>query len=271
MMKTKTNKRKITIDNIGFSIKLLSLFSDQNISNINKNIYKPFLDITIKRLHFFIKNNKMKYDNMVDFEQNIWMELTKSNYFEYHKIIMNILIFIINKEYINLIKYVINKIHILPFIIFKVYMTTDNKEERITNLILSETFLKVYQVSCIMNVGMEIAIKKLRVARNIPIIDKVTGKKIITRQVKYPMVASEVCPFVNYINKCKNFNNLLYSILIIEKNTVLIFEQYKCNDHDSCVLYKYINGDIKHLNECEFWYIDNYWELIYPNEKELIN
>jgi hypothetical protein len=113
--------------------------------------------------------------------------------------------------------------------------------------------------------------KKLRIARNLPIIDKKTGQKIISRQVRYPLIGSEVCPFLNYVDKFLVPNiNLRYSILIIEKMYVLEFQQYKCDIHDVCVLYKYSNGIIKHLEECEFWYNDKYWETIYPHEYEKI-
>jgi hypothetical protein len=85
------------------------------------------------------------------------------------------------------------------------------------------------------------------------------------------MIGSEVCPFINYVNKTSIKNNILkYSILVSEKNIVLESEQYICDIHKSCILYKDLNGTIKHLEECEFWYNENYWEKIHPQEKEII-
>lgn len=266
-------KKKITSGGAGFSIKLLSLLVNDSISDIKKSDYKQILDNLMDRLYIFNENPKI-FNNMKDFENCFFHSLTKSIYYNYYKSIMYFLILIINKDYRKLIYYSFIKIFNMPFIIYRIYKDSSTKEELLTKIVMSDTFLNACQISLIMDVNLETTIKRMRLIRNIPIIDKNTGNKIITRQVKYPMIGSEVCPFINYVNKFKIENiKLKYSLLISEKNIVLEYKQYKCNFHESCILYKDLENNeqnIKHLEDCDFWNDDNYWKNKYPEEKEII-
>jgi len=122
-----------------------------------------------------------------------------------------------------------------------------------------------------MNVDLDTSIRRMRFIRNIPVIDQKTGTKKRTRQVRSPLVGSEVCPFINYVNKYPQPKaNLKYSIMIIEKEITLEFVQVACVKHETCILFKDIAGIIKHLEECEFWYDPLYWEKKYPQEIEIL-
>ena len=44
--------------------------------------------------------------------------------------------------------------------------------------------------------------------------------KLISLSLRYPLIGTEICPFLNYIKKVPKLNTQIkYSILIIEKNT----------------------------------------------------
>ena len=111
----------------------------------------------------------------------------------------------------------------------------------------------------------------MRFFRDLQIYDRKLKIKMITRQVKFPMIGSEICPFINYIKKSYISNNILnYSILIIEKDLVFEFKQYTCNRHVSCIYYQDKNGVIDHLENWNFWKDDDYWLKTYPIEKEVL-
>lgn len=266
-------KKVISIDNLGIIFNIISLFLNKHVSDINKNNYISTFDKIIKRIDLLNSKGNITFTEMNIFEMNIWKFLTQGKYYYSHKIFLNIVINIINKDYKIAFYYIFINIYRIPLIIYELY--SDSlliKEKFLANLGLLETIIKVYQISIIMNVSLETVIKRIRLFRNIPIIDKKTGKKMITRQVKYPMVGSEVCPYINYINKSQINNiTLHYSVIIIEKDIMLGLEQYSCKYHKTCVVYKNKKGVIKHLEQCEFWYNEQYWKEKYPKEKELIN
>lgn len=264
-------KKQITSGGAGFSIKLLSLLVNDSISDIKKNNYRQILDELMNQLYIFNESIKI-FNDIKDFENTFFHFLTKSIYYDYYKSIMYFLILIINKDYKKLLFYSLKNIYKMPFIIYKICKDSSTKEELLTKIVMADTFLNACQISSIMKVNLETTIRKMRLVRNIPIIDKNTGIKMITRQVKYPMIGSEVCPFINYVNKFEIKNiKLKYSLLIIEKDIVLEYQQYKCNIHESCVLYKNLkNNKIEHLEDCNFWKDDNFWKNMYPEEKEII-
>lgn len=263
-------KRIITIDSSGIAILILSLIVKTNISDINKNSYKSIFDdyiIKINSLNF----NQRIFTKMKYFEEYFWSNLTQSNCFEYYKNILYIIDLIGNNKIKRLLYYILNNIFKLLLTFYKVYNDSINKEDFLSKVILLETIIKAYQISSIMNTDIKTVIKKMRLIRNLKIYDKNTKNIYITRQVRYPMVGSEVCPFINHIKKInKPDANLKYSILIFEKKYNLEMKQYLCNIHDSCILYKDKKGIIKHLEECEFWNDNDYWEKMYPLEKEII-
>lgn len=263
-------KIKVKLDTLSLAFKILSLMINTDINNIKNVTYNYIFDKLLKRIQIF-NNNDKNYFNINDFEKDFWITLANSKYFEYHKDIMDIIVSIINKNYQKILYLLFKQIFILPLIIYKVYKDSASRQEFIYKLLISESLTKAYQISSIMNVDLYTTIKRVRLSRNLPGIDKNTGLKMITRQVRFPMIGSNICPFINYVNKCEISNKKIkYSILIIEKNLVLDYQQYKCEIHESCVLYKYLNNSIKHLEECEFWKDDKYWETKYPKEKELI-
>lgn len=229
---------KITSGGAGFSKMLLSLLVNNSISDIKKGNYKQILDSLMDRLYIFNENPKI-FNNMKDFENTFFQYLTKSIYYDYYKSIMYFLILIINKDYKKLMYYSFMNLFNMPFIIYKICKNSSTKEELLTKIVMSDTFLNACQISLIMNVNLETTIKRMRLIRN----------KMITRQVKYPMIGTEVCPFINYLNKFEIKNTKLkYSLLISEKNIVLEYQQYKCDFHESCILYRNLENN------------DNYWK-----------
>jgi hypothetical protein len=265
-------KRIVTVDSAGISIFIISLLINKNLSDINKIIYKEIFDKYIELSTFF--NCKKEFINMYDFEKIIWSHLTKSCCFEDYYKVSKLLSLVANGELNHFLSYTFINIHKLIISFYKIYKDSKTKEDFISKLVIFETLLKAYQVSLIMKIDLNIVIKRLRIVRNLKIFDKKNNKTIITRQVKYPMVGSEVCPFINYINifpKTKINFHLNYSILIIKKDKLIKMEQYLCREHESCIVYKGKNNIIKHIEECKFWYNDKYWENKYPIEKEIIN
>lgn len=264
-------KRIITIGTLGLAFRLGSLLIEENISDVNKNYYNDILNLVTSRLLSF-NNRKMCFDNMYTFQKEFWAVLTEGNFYNDHKELMEILVYLSNAEYKRLIYDLIFKLYKLPLIIYRIYTSSVNGIEIITKLGLIESLLKAYQVSSIMNVDLETSIRKMRFFRDLQIYDRKLKTKMITRQVRFPMVGSEVCPFINYVKKSYVSNNILnYSILIIEKNIVFEFKQYTCNEHMSCVYYQDKNGVIDHLENWNFWKDDDYWLKTYPIEKEILN
>lgn len=268
--KIDSKKRVITTGTLGVALRIVSLLIDRNISDLNKNYYNDILDLVLLRLYSF-KSKKKIFKNMNTFQNEFWNILTNCEFYDEHKDLLEILIYLTNSEYKKMIYNLILKLHKFPLIIYRIYFSSSNGIEIITKLALLETLIKAYQVSSIMNVDLETSIKKMRFFRNIQIYDRKLKIKMISRQVKFPMVGSEVCPFINYVKNCYISNNILkYSILIIEKNIVFEFKEYKCNEHISCIYYQDKNGIIDHLENWNFWKQDNYWLNIYPIEKEII-
>lgn len=245
--------------------------ANKNVSDIRKFDYNLIFDKIISKLDDFNLQDK-NYYNMEDFESYFFKILTESDNYKIYKEITYYLTLIINKDYKKLIYCFIKNMYKFPISIYIILNESLSKEEMITKIIICDTFFKIYQISSIMKTDLYSTIKKTRIVRNIPIIDKISGKKIITRQVDFPMVGSEVCPFINYVKKVNVKNNILkYSILLIEKDIVIESFQYKCEDHISCVLYKNKKGKIDHLEKYDFWIDNIYWKRLYPYEKEYIN
>lgn len=264
-------KRIITTGNLSIVFMCLSLLIGKNLSDVKKDQYNDINDKIIKQLYIF-DNDKKEFTNINDFKKDFWISLTNGNYYEYHKAITIPLILILNNEYKKIFIFICKNILKLPWIIYKIYNDSLSKEEIISKLIITDVLSKSYQIALIMKIDLNIIIKRVRLVRNIPIIDRETGLKMLTRQVKFPMVGSEVCPFMSYVNKCNVFNTKLkYSIIIVEKKLLLEINQYRCDKHESCVLYKNKYDEINHLEECEFWKDDKYWERKYPNEREFVN
>lgn len=263
-------KRIITTGAFGLALRLGSLLMKENISDVNKNYYNDILNLVLLRLSSF-NNKKIYFDNMYTFQREFWIALTEANFYNDHKDLMEFLVYLSNAEYKKMIYYLIFKLFKFPLIIYRIYSSSSNGMEIITKLGLLETILKAYQVSSIMNVDLETSIRRMRFFRDIQIYDRKLKTKMITRQVRFPMVGSEVCPFINYVKKSCVSNNILnYSILIIEKNIVFEFKQYTCNEHISCIYYQDKNGIIDHLENWDFWKDDDYWLKTYPIEKEIL-
>lgn len=211
----------VTIDSSGIAILFLSLIVKTNISDINKSSYKNIFDDYIIKINSLNFNQKI-FTKMKYFEEYFWYNLTQSNCFKYYKIILYIIDLIGNNKIKGLLYYIFNNIFKLLLTFYKVYNDTINKEDFLSKVILLETIIKAYQISSIMNTDINTVINKMRLIRNLKIYDKNTKKIYITRQVRYPMVGSEVCPFINHIKKInKPDANLKYSILIFEKNIIL--------------------------------------------------
>lgn len=266
-------KKVISVDKLGIVFNLISLFLNEHVSDIHKNNYKNTFDNIIMRINLFNKDNK-EFESLYIFENYIWKYLSQAKYYNSHKIFLNIVINIINGDLNIAFYYFIINIYKIPLIIYNIYKdSSSSKEKFLANLGLLETIVKAYQISLIMNVDLEIVIKKIRLFRNIPIFDKKSKNKMITRQVLYPMRGSEICPYMNYIKKSQIINvKLNYSVLIIKKNIMISLEQYSCKECNdkSCVVYKGKKGIIKHLKDCNFWKDDNYWKNKYPKEREII-
>lgn len=269
-MNLEQRKKKITTYGLGICFKLISLFIREDISNINKNAYNEILDKVINRLDIFNRNKKI-YTRIDKFDEDFWKILTIKKNFISYKIVMEILVHLGNSDYKKFIICFLKYSYKLPYILYNIYINSDSNKEIITNLALLETLIKAFQISSIMNTELNIVIKRMRLIRNIPVTDE-KGNLMITRQARYPMVGSEVCPYLNYVKKCQFINvKLNYSILVIEKNIFHEFQEYLCNFHESCIVYKDKYGIINHLEKWDFWNIDGYWEIKYPNEKELLN
>lgn len=264
-------KRFITIGVFGFVLKIVSILINNNISDIRNKDYKYILDITNIKLEHFSNNVKKKFNYKESFEKEFWEYITDGKYYNYHKEFVHLLLIIANGEYIKVIIYMTIRIYMLPFIIYKILSSSSSCTEVINKLVIIETLSKAYQISSITNTDLYTTIKKMRFVRNIKIYDNKNKLKLISRQVRLPMVGSEVCPFIKYIKKCNVSKQIInYSILIIEGEIFFTFKQVKCDQHKSCVFYKYKNKVIKHLEDCDFWIINNYWEIKYPLEKEII-
>lgn len=252
---------------------MISFFTGKNISDTKKNKYEDIFDGYIKNLYNYNLEKKTFY-NITEFRKDIWMNLTGSIYYKYNKYLVTFLLHIINTEYTRMLIFFCKNILYfikLPLIFYYLRVDSLSKEDIISKIVLTDTLINAYQISLIMNTDINLVVKRIRLIRNIPIINKKTGKKMITRQVRFPMIGSEACPFINHIKKCNMLDTKLkYSIIIIEKKIVLEINQYECDIHKSCVLYKNINGIIKHLYECNFWNDDKYWENKYPQEKEIL-
>ena len=263
-------KKIITTGPLGMALGLVSLLIEKNVSDINKNYYSDILNKVLLRLSIFNDKN-LDFDNIYTFQKYFWITLTDGVFYDDHKNLAEILIYLTNSEYKKMIYALIFKLYKTPLIIYRIYTSSSNSVEIITKLFLLETLLKAYQVSSIMKVNLETSIKKMRFVRDIKIYDKKLKKNIITRQVRFPMTGSEVCPFINYVKKSHVSNNILnYSILIIEKNVLLEFKHFKCDKHTSCIYYQDKNGIIDHLENWDFWKYDDYWIKRYPIEREIL-
>jgi len=220
--------------------------------------------------HF--NENHLEFDNPRLFEQHFWETLTRGKKYDSFKTLVNALTHLINMEYRKFF-WMLMKLNFFCFkIVYDVLKTSNDNLDFTVKLALTTTLNHAYQVSNITGVSIDETIKRLRILRNIQIVDKKTKEKKMTRQVRYPLVASEVCPFTNYVKEFEvkpklKFN---YSIMVIEKPTIMVIEKYECDKHDSCVVYKDMDGIIKHLDECEFWTDDQYWIRKYPKETEVI-
>jgi hypothetical protein len=262
-------KNKKTSSGMGFSLKLVSFIAGENISDFNKNDYKKYLDKIINNLHRFNKDKRV-FNDINNFTEYFWKFLTNKNNYISHVFIIDIVIFFVNNNYKGGIKYIIVNLYRIPYILYDLYKNINSSKELFTNIALLETLIKAFQISSIMNTDLYTVIKRMRLIRNIPIVDKKSGKKMITRQVRFPMIGSEVCPYINYVNKCEFINvELKYSILVVEDNVTHHFYEYNCEFHDACIVYRNKNYIEKHLEDFDFWKDDDYWKIIYPEEKEI--
>lgn len=177
-----------------------------------------------------------------------------------------------NDNYKKGLIYFISNIYKIPYILYDLHKNSKSSKELTLNFALLENLGKAFQISSIMNTSLETVIKKVRLLRNIPMLDRQTGKVFITRQVRHPLVGAEVCPYINYVNKCQFINvEFKYSILVVEDKITHYAYEYKCDIHNSCVIYEDKNSIRKHLEEWDFWKEENYWKNKYPNEKEIVN
>lgn len=252
----------------GVVVKLVSFFIGKNINNIKNIEYDNMFNELINKLYIFNNNNK-EYENMLDFEKDIWEITTNGKYYKYYKKFTIIISYFINNEYKEGLIHIIQNIYILPFIVFYMYKDSENYINFIFKVATLETLPKALQISSIMDTKLETVIRRMRFGRNIIVKDINSGEIFITRQVRQPMIGSQTCPFIKYVKKTFINVKLNYSLLVIEKEHLLKVVDYKCNLHKRCIVYKDEKKIIKHLNECEFWYDDKYWERKYPKEKEL--
>jgi len=214
----------------------------------------------------------ISFERPSDFEKYLWETMTGGKCYKSFKIFMETLIFLINKDYKKCLKNVMMYNVYLFKVIYDMMKSSTDSLDLMSKMALTTTLNHAYQVSNITGVGLDETIRRLRIGRNIPIVDKKTKEKKISRQVRYPLVGSEVCPFTNYVKvfEIKPKLKFNYSIIVIEKPLALEVKEYECEKHESCVMFKDMEGNIKHLDECEFWTDDQYWIRMYPHEVELV-
>lgn len=84
---------------MGIVFNIISLFLDKHVSDINKNNYISTFDKIIKRIDLLNNEDNITFTEMNIFEMNIWKFLTQGKYYYSHKVFLNIVINIINKDY----------------------------------------------------------------------------------------------------------------------------------------------------------------------------
>jgi len=217
-------------------------------------------------------NTHLEFDHPHQFEKYFWETLTEGKTYNSFKTFNSTVNHIVNYEYGKFV-FRFLKLNVLWVkICYDLFKSSKDNLDFMIKFALTATLNHAYQVSEITGVSIDESIRRLRIARNIPIKDKTTKQRKTSRQARYPLIGSEVCPFTNYVkafDDAKPKLKLNYSIMVIEKSCILDVEKYECDKHESCVLFKDLRGNIKHLDECEFWTDDQYWIKKYPTEIDM--